>query len=1235
MTPSRGSIRAVPNPVNASGRSGAVDLVWTLKTPGPIEVHVDAPDGPLFTIESETGHAVTGPWVRDGMTFFLQDALAEAPGASTATLDSVKVRVRPKVDAIHEVVAYLGQRFGCTRLVSLEWAKADDLSQLVPHFAVIERWDLASIEAPASTEPALESTLVLYRGVFLDGAGRARLVDRLEGWLRAAPVAVVALDCGRRRGGELLDDVATAAADLERALSARGANVVFTGASESHPEDPQTIVAIVERPSAPIPPTPPGFRVTAIITAYNEADIVVSSVERLLKQDVAVHFVDNWSTDGTYELASRFEGREGFSIERFPAEGATNTFELGRLLARCETIATEIPCDWFILHDVDEVRSSPWPGVGLRDALYRVDQEGFNAVDHTVLEFRPTDDTFSPGEDPEARLRWFEFGHRSDHFMQVKAWKNSGQRVALAGTGGHEAQFAERRIYPYKFLLKHYPVRSQAHGERKVFTERKSRWDAGERSRGWHQQYDSVAPGASFLRTPSSLERYEVAQFNITHLIPRISGVGIPVDPDDRSGQSDRPREPVSVEPASPPSVVLRGIPRVRRLVRNSYAILRIEGLRGFISRVRARLSSRTPAIKIAPSERRTRPFSLAAVDAPVVSIIVPAHNQSLFTFNCLLSIARNTQDVPYEVIVVDDGSGDDTPEVLRLIENVRVVRNDPGVGFVGACNAGAAQARGRFLLFLNNDTLVTPGWLAPLVGTFDQYPRCGAVGPKVVYPDGKLQEAGGIVWRDGRGWNYGKFDDAAKPSYNYLRQVDYCSGCALMVRRELFERLGGFDQRYAPGYWEDVDLCFGLRSIGYDVLYQPASCVAHFEGQTAGRELTEGMKRYQIVNGETFRAKWVEALRGQAAFDNFFRASDRSGGRTFLVLDHSVPMHDKDAGSLFMFTLLAALRAEDHRVVFWPDNHYRLLPYSEELQQLGVEVQYGDLDLPSYLRRYGPDFDAALVYRTHVAAASVGDLKRYVRSVAYLICDLESLRERRRVEVEGGGTDAIGAFERTEADVIRQVDRIVVHSPAERDLIVNDSAPPVSVLPLPVREIALTASAFADRSGLLFVGSAHPPNADAVEYFASLILPRLRSRLGVERLTVVGEVERLVGSLSRSGALELVGHVPQLEPYYSRARVVVVPLRYGAGLKGKVLEALASGVPVVTTSVGAEGIGLTDGVTAMIADGETAFAEAIERLYTDPDLWASMRHNARALIDREYSVDRFRARVSELVNQL
>jgi len=190
-----------------------------------------------------------------------------------------------------------------------------------------------------------------------------------------------------------------------------------------------------------------------------------------------------------------------------------------------ESLSREIDADWFVRRGADEVLVSPWPGLSYRDALCLVDQAGFNCVDHTIVEFHPVDNGFETGMDHESYFRHFDFKNLS-HPNQRKAWKNCGQSISTTGSAGHDVLFEGRRVYPFNFLLKHYSFRSQRHGEKKVFRERKARWNPEERAKGWHIHYDAMQEGHRFVQSPTEKAVFEEGSFNQTYLVERLSGIG-------------------------------------------------------------------------------------------------------------------------------------------------------------------------------------------------------------------------------------------------------------------------------------------------------------------------------------------------------------------------------------------------------------------------------------------------------------------------------------------------------------------------------------------------------------------------------------------------------------------------------------------------------------------------------------------------------------------------------------
>ena len=386
------------------------------------------------------------------------------------------------------------------------------------------------------------------------------------------------------------------------------------------------------------------------------------------------------------------------------------------------------------------------------------------------------------------------------------------------------------------------------------------------------------------------------------------------------------------------------------------------------------------PVLLAAPNPRD---LTIRQASQPTVSVIIPTYDNVDITLSCLASIAEKSSGIGPEIIVVDDASPGQAARILGSVSNVKLIVNKTNQGFIGSCNAGARAAKGEFLLFLNNDTQVTDGWLEPMIRLFRKFPHVGAVGSKLIFPDGFLQEAGCIIWRDGTGWNLGRGGDPAAAAYNYVREVDYCSGASLMVPRTLFEQLGGFDERYSPAYFEDVDLSFRLRAMGYRTMYQPRSVVVHLEGASHGKDGDGGAKSHYIARNRTiFVDRWRSALRCDqfANGQNFFRARDRAQHRSLiLVVDHLVPEPDRDAGSRTMLSFLKAFLACGFIVKFLPQDLRRTPGYSQALEDLGIEVicAPGIRHIDDWLTEYGAELDAVLLSRPHVAEALLPLLRR------------------------------------------------------------------------------------------------------------------------------------------------------------------------------------------------------------------------------------------------------------------
>lgn len=648
-----------------------------------------------------------------------------------------------------------------------------------------------------------------------------------------------------------------------------------------------------------------------------------------------------------------------------------------------------------------------------------------------------------------------------------------------------------------------------------------------------------------------------------------------------------------------------------------------------------------------APEVDISQPLRIAVSDKPEVSVIIPVHNQIEYTYRCLKSIALNAPAIPFEVIVVDDASTDDTLRVLGKAEGVRVIANERNAGFIRSCNAGAKAAKGAFLHFLNNDTEVLPGWLDELVKTFDENKSVGIAGSMLIYPNGRLQEAGAIIWRDKMAWNYGRGDHPDKPEYNYVREADYISGASVMIPAALFSELGGFDEIYVPAYCEDADLALKVKKKGLKTYFQPFSKIIHHEGRSCGVDLSSGVKSYQVRNMQTLFARWDSDLAGhRPAGENPLLEKDRAVGKRALIVDTATPTPDRDCGSLETVSFIGILQSLGYHVTFFPDNLLHMGEYTAVLQRMGVECLYAPYynRLSKYAERMGDVFDVVFVQRHSVFQAVFDDLKKWLPSAKIIFnpVDLHFLRERREAQTLGDNELLLKSDNtlRQEIAMIEKADGVMARSDVERRLI-EEQTDATTIFTIPsVHPEAMDALAsykgYDDRKDIAFLGGfRHSPNADAVKHFVKNIFPAVRAALG-------DVVFRVYGSDITPDVLELAsesvavhGYIEDVSECYDNCRVFVAPLRYGAGVKGKIALAFLHGAPCVTTDIGAEGFELVDGQSAIIANGDDDFARAVIGLYNDRALWERISRNGmehcRSLCSFESNVKRF----SEIIERL
>lgn len=674
---------------------------------------------------------------------------------------------------------------------------------------------------------------------------------------------------------------------------------------------------------------------------------------------------------------------------------------------------------------------------------------------------------------------------------------------------------------------------------------------------------------------------------------------------------------------------------RMIGLFRRSLDSLRTRGWRATWQRIRVHTQPlpalRGPALYL-PGQAPFTPFSIPFDPEPLVSIVIPVYNHVDHTLACLRALAAHPPLARCEVLVVDDGSSDLTTEWMPQIQGLRYEVRERNGGFIEACNDGVGRSRGQYVVLLNNDTVPQPGWLDALLDTFSSVPAAGLVGAQLIYPDGRLQESGGVLFQDGSAWSYGRFESTEDPRYSALRDADYCSGAAIMLPRALWDQLGGFDVRYRPAYYEDTDLAFAVRAAGHRVLVQPASRVVHDEGTSNGTDTGSGIKAYQVRNRGVFAQKWATMLATHPAPGSVpSPALLHRHQRQVLILDEAVPQPDRDSGSLRQFNLIRMLIAAGLHVVFVPTRREHAGAATEALQRLGVEVWYAPFlqGIGPWLREHGPRFAVVMMVRHHVASECLPLLRSYAPAARRVFdtVDLHYLRERRGAEL-ANDPGRLRMAERTrerELAVMADCDITVLVSEAERVQLQAD-APQVRVeLISNLHEVAGAGAPFAQRSDLVFVGGfAHPPNVDGMTWFIGDVFPLIRAELPGVRFHCIGaHPPPALHALAASQPDVIIhGFVPVVTPYMDEVRIAVAPLRFGAGVKGKVNLSMAHGQPVVATTCAVEGMHLQDGADVLVADDARAFAAAVVRLYQDEGLWMALSSAGLRNVAEHFSLD-------------
>ncbi|WP_187144315.1 glycosyltransferase [Microvirga massiliensis] len=637
----------------------------------------------------------------------------------------------------------------------------------------------------------------------------------------------------------------------------------------------------------------------------------------------------------------------------------------------------------------------------------------------------------------------------------------------------------------------------------------------------------------------------------------------------------------------------------------------------------------------------------LPTATEPEVSIVLVLHNQAELTFGCLSSIAEClSAHNGVEVVIIDNASTDATGDLLARISGARVIVSEENLHFLRGVNRAVQEARGRNLLLLNNDAQLLPGTLEAALRCLNSAPDIGAVGGRIILPDGTLQEAGSILWNDGTATGYGRGRMPTEPEFDFRRDVDYCSGAFLLTPLDVFRRMGGFDDIYAPAYYEETDYCVRLHQAGLRVVFDPDVVVLHYEfgsSKTSAHALA-----LQQRNHSVFRERHAEWLAQRPAPGQFLAGRSRPRGPRILVVDDRVPHPQLGAGYPRARDMLRELAAAGAEVTLFP-----MFLHKETRSQLRrsldaeIEVMHGhdSNSLRRFLEERRGYYDGIVICRPHNMRAfrkAIGQNQAVVGE-AIQIYDAEaifSMREitQRRLAGEDISEQQSQRMVAEEIALTRGTNAVLAVSAHEKALFEQNGAGPVHLLGHAIR-VEPGAESFAARNGFIFVGvlqSDESPNADSLRWFASEILPRIRRELGASlRLTVVGHCDAPSIRSLDGVALDLIGPVDDLRPVFDRARVMVAPTRFAAGIPHKVQQAAAFGVPVVATKLIADQTGWQSARDLLAASDAEAFAEACIRLHRDDALWTAVREAALTRCAEDCSPEAFRHGIRAILDSV
>ena len=631
------------------------------------------------------------------------------------------------------------------------------------------------------------------------------------------------------------------------------------------------------------------------------------------------------------------------------------------------------------------------------------------------------------------------------------------------------------------------------------------------------------------------------------------------------------------------------------------------------------------------------RGFGLKTSLEPLVSIIIPVHNKYHLTLQCLRALQINTDLTSYEVIVVNDASSDWTESALANLRGIRVINVQNNLGYLRATNLGISVSRGKYTALLNNDTIPLSGWLDRLVSELENDSQIGIAGAKLLYPNMQVQELGSQIFNDGSGWNLGKHTDHFLPEHSFTREVDYVSAAAILVRADLLAKTNGFDELYIPAYYEDADLAMEARKFGLKVVGVHDSFVIHLEGGSHGANAKEGVKQFQVLNQVKFVEKWrAELVTHWDPKEGPRLESKRDSKGIILIYDSQIPQGLRDAGSQRAIQIATNLSDLGFHVIYFaPDNSISITDVIR-FRDIGIEIQTNHDSLILSLENRSNRVRGIWMQRISVASSFFDPVRRRFPTTPIIFDTIDLVSSRIQREKQQGipSEMAFNEARGLEKKFANQASlTLTVSSEEKARLHLLAPSADIETLWMSFETIENSVIKGSLPNVGLFVGNfRHTPNKVSLLWFVENVLPQILKKSDDFVLNVIGTglSQTEVADLSSRG-VNFLGFVDNLAPAYQSAKVVVVPLQYGAGIKGKTCEALSYSSAVVSTSYGVEGLGLSDGIEYLLADDADTFAIQVLRILANDKLQKDLSIAALNYANVNLSAEAFSKKIRKI----